>query len=74
MEKKEKAIAMVQEDKISPKQVAHFLKIPVKNILRWLGFGVERKKGCGRKKHDPIMEEQLLIWVKQEKDLGYQVS
>jgi len=40
------------------------LKIPVKNILRWLGFGVERKKGCGRKKQDPIMEEQLLIWVK----------
>lgn len=47
----------------SIKSASEMLKIPEKNIKRWMKNGPERKKGAGRKTMDPIMERKLLNWV-----------
>lgn len=38
--------------------------IPVKNIKRWRETGIRRKRGAGRKRIDPEMEEQLFAWLR----------
>jgi len=36
---------MVKNNEIPAKQVAKIMKIPIKNLLRWLELGALRKKG-----------------------------
>lgn len=43
------------------------MKIPIKNLNRWLEFGAIRKKGGGRKIQDYTMEIKLKDWVIQQK-------
>ena len=50
----------------SIKQAAENLKIPEKNIKRWMKNGPQRKKGAGRKTMDPNMEKNLLQWIAKE--------
>lgn len=50
----------------SIKEASESLKIPEKNIKRWLRNGPERKKGAGRKTTDPNMEKHLLQWIAKE--------
>jgi hypothetical protein len=42
------------------------MKIPKKNLKRWIGIGSERKKGGGRKRMDEDMESKLYDWCIQE--------
>jgi hypothetical protein len=52
----------------SIKSASDTLKIPEKNIKRWMKNGPERKPGAGRKMMDPKMEENLKIWIKNKLD------
>ena len=36
------------------KEVADIMKIPKKNIRRWVEIGAERRKGGGRKRMDEV--------------------
>ena len=38
------------------------MKIPKKNLKRWIDCGAERKKGGGRKRMDEEMEIELKNW------------
>lgn len=64
VEMKEEAIRITKT--ASLKQAADILKIPPKNIKRWIRHGIERKKGAGRKTMDPEMEDGLLQWIADE--------
>ena len=50
----------------SIKSASEALKIPEKNIKRWIRNGPERKPGAGRKMMDPKMEENLKNWIKDK--------
>lgn len=45
------------------KRVSQTVGTTIKNLKRWLHYGTERKKGCGRKKLNPYAEKQLIEWV-----------
>lgn len=47
----------------SLKEASEMLGISEKNIRRWLVWGVDRKKGGGRKTVDPEMEKKLVAWI-----------
>lgn len=55
---------MALSKKVGLKEASLFLNIPAKNIRRWEISGPERKKGAGRKMRDPLMELNLLNWIK----------
>ena len=40
-------------------QISKNFGIPIKNIKRWCEQGVDRKEGAGRKRLDPLMEDEL---------------
>ena len=40
-------------------------KVPRKSLRRWSHVGCLRKKGCGRKTKNPLMEEKLLSWYNE---------
>lgn len=42
--------------------VSKLCDIPPKSLKRWLAVGCLRKKGCGRKIQDPLMEKKLIEW------------
>jgi len=44
--------------------VSQIMKIPEKNLKRWIINGPERKKGAGRKITDLLMEKKVLNWIK----------
>lgn len=44
-------------------EISRLLKIPCKNIKRWATQGVCRKRGGGRKRTSPDMEEKVYDWV-----------
>ena len=44
------------------RKVARDLKVPLKNLKRWVEVGAHRKKGGGRKTLDPDMEYELYQW------------
>lgn len=48
------------------KHLRELFNISTKSIRRWQLKGVDKKKGAGRRKMDPSMEEQLLQWYKNE--------
>lgn len=58
---KDQAIELSKKKGI--KTAALELKIPEKNIKRWIKHGPDRKKGAGRKTMDPKMEQGLLNWI-----------
>lgn len=39
------------------------MKVPEKNLKRWILNGPDRKKGAGRKICDIEMEKNLLKWI-----------
>ena len=41
--------------------------ISTKSIRRWEKNGIEKKKGTGRKKLEPLMENELLKWMESQK-------
>lgn len=45
------------------KRVSNLVGTTIKNLKRWQRNGTERKKGCGRKKLNPIAERALIEWV-----------
>ena len=53
VEEKMAAVKMLLEDHHSVIEVSRRLRIPCKNIKRWSQYGVERKKGGGRKRFSP---------------------
>ena len=56
------AIAL-SHDLGNPGKAAQNLKIPIKNLRRWLIKGPNRKSGGGRRSHDPEMESRLVKWT-----------
>lgn len=48
------------------KHLKEMFNISTKSIRRWQVKGVEKKKGAGRRKMDPTMEEQLVQWYNNE--------
>ena len=42
--------------------VMKMCKVPRKSLRRWSYVGCDRKKGCGRKTKNPVMEEKLVDW------------
>lgn len=51
------------------------MKIPMKNLKRWIVFGSNRRKGGGRKRIDPVIESNLYDWcVQEEKVSGHPVT
>ena len=61
---KTKIQAVELSKKYPIKYVSNIMKIPEKNIKRWIKDGPMRKKGAGRKTMDPKMETRLLKWIK----------
>ena len=45
------------------KKVSRIIRTSIKNLKRWFTNGTERKKGCGRKKLDPLGEKELVKWA-----------
>ena len=52
----------VNKEKISLEVVAKMCNVPTKSLRRWSIVGCSRKKGCGRKIKDPVMEKKLIAW------------
>jgi hypothetical protein len=44
------------------RQISEIFQVPMKSLKRWLAVGPARKKGCGRKVRDPVLEKKLLAW------------
>ena len=61
-EVKKKAV-MLLDNGVSLTRISKVMGIPCKNIKRWHDYGVDRKKGAGRKKTDPVMEENVCGWI-----------
>lgn len=59
---KRAAIAMAKQVGNDYATVSKKLRIPAKNIKRWIASGAVRKKG-GRKTQDPKMESNLNNWI-----------
>ena len=49
----------------SPGKASQVLKIPIKNLRRWIIKGPHRKAGGGRRSHDPGMEREMVAWAKK---------
>lgn len=63
---KKKVVNIIKKEGYSVKEVQLQTKLCRKNIERWLEYGVERKKGAGRKTVNPAMEKTIIQWVLQE--------
>jgi len=63
MEEKTRAVDMFLNEDISITKVSKLLKIPCKNIKRWSTEGIFRKRGGGRKRTSPEMEEDTYRWL-----------
>lgn len=61
-EAKKFCLDLLNKEKISLEVVAKMCNVPTKSLRRWSIVGCSRKKGCGRKIKDPIMEKKLLAW------------
>lgn len=47
-------------------EISRKLSIPCKNIKRWSTQGVDRKRGGGRRRSSPEMEEAVNRWIRQQ--------
>lgn len=65
---------MLLEGEIPITDISRMLKIPCKNIKRWTAQGVYRKRGGGRKRSSPAMEDVVNKWVRQNFKIGEEVD
>ena len=56
------------------KRVAEALSLSTKSLKRWMIKGTQRKNGGGRKVLDPEMEEKLLKWIEEQKNIGNKLT
>lgn len=63
---KEKAVRLLVEDQLPITEISKLLGIPCKNIKRWSTEGVCRKRGGGRKRSSPLMENEVRKWIRNE--------
>ena len=64
-EAKKFCLDLLQNEKIPFEVIIKMARVPRKSLRRWSLVGIYRKKGCGRKIRDPIMEQNLLNWYKE---------
>jgi transposase-like protein len=74
VEEKMAAVKMLLEDHFSVIEVSRRLRIPCKNIKRWSQYGVERKKGGGRKRFSPETERRVARKLKELYKEGSEVE
>lgn len=55
-------------------EISRLIGIPCKNIKRWAVEGVDRKRGGGRRKTDPSMEDDIHDWLKRHHKMGDRIS
>jgi transposase-like protein len=74
MAEKERAVKLLLDDQVSITEISRLLKIPCKNIKRWSTQGVFRKRGGGRRRSSPIMEEKVCRWIREEFAIGEEIE
>jgi hypothetical protein len=64
-EAKKFCLDLLQNEKVPFEVIIKMARVPRKSLRRWSLVGIYRKKGCGRKIRDPIMEQNLINWYKE---------
>ena len=70
MAEKIQAVELLLRDDMSITEISRYLGIPCKNIKRWATEGVSRKRGGGRRRTNPCMEEEIFRWINRNHDFG----
>jgi transposase-like protein len=70
MAEKERAVQLLLEEQLPITEISRKLLIPCKNIKRWSTQGVYRKRGGGRRRSSPHMEETVDRWIRQQYKVG----
>ncbi len=55
---------MLLSEKKTVTEISRTLNIPCKNIKRWSLEGIARKRGGGRSKMNPTLEEDVFRWIR----------
>lgn len=71
---KQRAVMMLLDGEIPITDISRMLKIPCKNIKRWSAQGVYRKRGGGRKRSSPAMEDVVNKWIRENFKPGEEVD
>ena len=71
---KQRAVMMLLDGEIPITDISRMLKIPCKNIKRWSAQGVYRKRGGGRKRSSPAMEDVVSKWISETFRPGQEVD
>jgi hypothetical protein len=71
-EEKKNFIEMVNQTSI--KEVSNIHGIQIKLLYRWIKYGCQRKKGCGRKIIDEEMEKKLVEWINKQKKTEMKIT
>lgn len=70
MDEKMKAVHLFMEQQLSITEISRTLGIPCKNIKRWATEGIFRKRGGGRKRTNPGLEEEVYRWLNLHHPFG----
>ncbi len=70
MDEKLKAVQLFMEQEMSITEISRTLGIPCKNIKRWATEGIFRKRGGGRRRTNPSLEEDVFRWLTSQHSFG----
>jgi hypothetical protein len=70
MDEKLKAVELFLDHDLSITEISRNLGIPCKNIKRWATEGVFRKRGGGRRRTNPSLEDDVYRWLDNNFDFG----
>ena len=74
MQEKMDAVNLLLRDDMSITEVSRTLNIPCKNIKRWATEGVFRKRGGGRRRTNPGLEDDVDRWINKHHRFGESIS
>lgn len=74
MEEKERAVQLLVEEELPITEISRKLRIPCKNIKRWSTQGISRKRGGGRRRSSPEMEEAVNRWILEQFAQGEEIE
>lgn len=70
MEEKMQAVRLFMSQHMSITEISRTLGIPCKNIKRWATDGIYRKRGGGRRRTNPGLEEEVYRWINNHHPFG----
>lgn len=70
MDEKLKAVELFLDHDLSITEISRNLGIPCKNIKRWATEGVFRKRGGGRRRTNPTLEDDVHRWIESNYEFG----